>query len=91
MSAAGIHGAPSRAVMSEGRRSGGCTALERRDIAVDRRIERGRGLRRRELVADRAREIGVGCLPRPSAGSRKMASPSSAITASASPCRSSAM
>ena len=84
-SAAGIQGAPRRAVMSEGRKIGRLDRLERRDIALEGGIERGSRLGGLELVADRRPRD----RRRPSAmsrfaGSRKMASPSSSITASAS-------
>ena len=64
MSAAGIQGAPRRAVMSEGRRSAAGPA-ERRDVAREGRVEGLGGLRcGGELGADRTGEIGVRCQPR---------------------------
>ena len=62
-SAAGIQGAPRRAVISEGPRSAGCTSLERRDVAREGGIETGSRLGRLSLSRTGARQVGVGRLP----------------------------
>ena len=63
MSAAGIQGAPRRAVMSEGRRSGGCT----RSSAATLRSKAGSSSAAAAAAASLERtapgEIGVRCLP----------------------------
>ena len=63
MSAAEIHGAPRRAVMSDGRRSSGCTRRSAATLRVYWGSALGRGLGDCELGADGTREIGVVRLP----------------------------